>query len=146
MEFFSPFPIGLASFGGLLIGLSAVLLLAVNGRIAGICGIAFSLMRNKTEGKLWRLLFITGLLAGTILWHQLSGSPYPPPPNNEGPWLIIAGLLVGYGTAMSNGCTSGHGICGLARFSLRSFIATLCFMACAIATLTLLKHGLGVEL
>ncbi|MEY8204721.1 MAG: YeeE/YedE thiosulfate transporter family protein [Bermanella sp.] len=129
--------------GGLLIGLAALLLFAFNGRIAGICGITFSLLNRKTLDIAWRWLFLAGLVGGTLLYHFLTGAPIPEPANNALAPLIAGGLLVGYGTAMGSGCTSGHGICGIARFSTRSITATVCFMVAGIVSLFVFKHLLG---
>jgi uncharacterized membrane protein YedE/YeeE len=126
--------------GGLILGLAAALLLAVNGRIAGITGIVGGLVEGG-EGHGWRASFIGGMLVGGVgllLWlpHSLPdvavGSPVQ---------VVLAGLLVGFGTRMANGCTSGHGICGVARGSIRSLAATAMFMLTAIATVALLRHG-----
>jgi uncharacterized membrane protein YedE/YeeE len=132
--------------GGALIGISSVLLFAFNGRIAGICGMAFSLMATSLDKNIWRLVFLGGLIAGSLLYHFLSGASYPPAPNTSLPLLIIGGLLVGYGTSLGNGCTSGHGISGIARLSARSIVATLTFMASAIATVYVLKHVIGAAI
>ncbi len=129
--------------GGALIGLAALVLFAGIGRIAGICGIAFSLLAAPISTQVWRVLFLLGLIAGTFLFHALSGQAAPAAPNNNLPLLIIGGLLVGFGTAMGNGCTSGHGICGISRFSMRSIVATLTFMVMAIITLFVVRHILG---
>lgn len=129
--------------GGALIGLAAVVLFAGIGRIAGICGIAFSLIAAPVTKQAWRILFILGLVAGSLLFHALSGQDYPPAPDTSLPLLIIGGLLVGFGTAMGNGCTSGHGICGISRFSTRSIVATLTFMAAAIVSMYVFRHLLG---
>jgi len=129
--------------GGALIGLAAIVLFAGIGRIAGICGIAFSLLAAPIGTQIWRLLFLAGLLMGTWLYHQISGQAYPPAPDTNLPLLIIGGLLVGFGTAMGNGCTSGHGICGISRLSPRSITATLTFMAFAIASMFVFRHLLG---
>lgn len=129
--------------GGALIGLAALVLFAGIGRIAGICGIAFSLLAAPISTQVWRVLFLLGLIAGTFLFHALSGQAAPAAPNNNLPLLIIGGLLVGFGTAMGNGCTSGHGICGISRFSMRSIVATLTFMVMAIITLFVVRHVLG---
>jgi uncharacterized membrane protein YedE/YeeE len=132
--------------GGALIGISSVLLFAFNGRIAGICGMAFSLMATSLDKNIWRLVFLGGLIAGSLLYHFISGASYPPAPNTSLPLLIIGGLLVGYGTSLGNGCTSGHGISGIARLSPRSIVATLTFMASAIATVYVLKHVIGAAI
>ncbi len=132
--------------GGLLIGLAALLLFAFNGRIAGVCGITFSLISKSTRDTSWRWIFLLGLIAGTLLYHFITGTPFPAPPNNSLPPLIIGGLLVGYGTSMGSGCTSGHGVCGIARFSTRSITATLCFMAAGIVSLFVFKHIIGWDI
>lgn len=133
-------------FGGALIGISSVLLFLFNGRIAGICGIAFSLMATSLDKNIWRIVFLLGLVIGSLMYHFISGAPFPDAPDTSLPLLIIAGLLVGYGTSMGNGCTSGHGISGLSRLSLRSLVATLTFMGSAIVTLYIFKHILGAAI
>lgn len=129
--------------GGALIGLAAVILFAGIGRIAGICGIAFSLLAMPISKQMWRALFLVGLVIGSLLFHALSGQAFPPAPDTSLPLLIIGGLLVGFGTSMGNGCTSGHGICGISRFSKRSIIATVTFMAAAIISMYIFRHLLG---
>jgi uncharacterized protein len=127
--------------GGLLIGLSAVLLMVSLGRIAGISGI-FRAMFTQVAG--WQALFLLGLLAGTILTAALGG--FDPAsiafPGNPAT-TIIGGLLVGAGTALGSGCTSGHGICGMARLSQRSIVSTLIFMAVALIVVFLMRHAMG---
>ncbi len=127
--------------GGLLIGLSAVLLLAFNGRIAGISGILGGLvLDDKADDRAWRWLFLLGFFAGAVLVALL---PIPAPAASTLHWLVLAGagLLVGFGTRISNGCTSGHGICGLARLSKRSFAATLTFIGFGFLTVFIIRHG-----
>lgn len=121
-------------FGGMLLGLSAVLLLLVNGRIAGISGILGRLLGGHNVAS--NTAFIAGLLAGPFLYAAAVG--HMPAMTVSASWLsaLIAGLLVGFGTRMGSGCTSGHGILGLARFSKRSFAATATFLATGIATAT----------
>jgi uncharacterized membrane protein YedE/YeeE len=133
-----------ALIGGVLIGLSAVLLMATHGRIAGISGIFAGLLRRYDEDVPWRLVFLAGLLIGAALIALLglfdtASLAFP------GGYAVTAlgGLLVGAGTALGSGCTSGHGICGLARLSPRSLAATLVFMAVAIATVFLTRHVIG---
>ena len=145
-EAFQNVPYSSVLLGGALIGLSSVLLFAFNGRIAGICGMAFSLMATSLDKNIWRIVFLMGLVSGSLLYHYLTGAAYPPAPDTSLPLLIVAGLLVGYGTSMGNGCTSGHGISGLARLSPRSLVATLTFMGSAIATLYIVKHLLGATI
>lgn len=132
-----------ALIGGLLIGSSAVLLLWLNGRIAGVTGMITGLLVKPSTAPGWRLLFLIGLIAGTVLYGWLGYST----PLRQGfplPLLIVAGLLTGYGTAQANGCTSGHGVCGMARFSVRSLVATGTFLVVAIATTYVLRHVAGV--
>ena len=121
--------------GGALIGLAAVLLALFNGRIAGISGILSGLLRPIQGEWPWRLAFIAGLMGATLLVTrpeiQIEAST---------PMLIVAGLLVGFGTRLGSGCTSGHGVCGLSRLSMRSLVATLLFMLSAVVTNFLVRH------
>ena len=126
--------------GGLLIGAASVLLLASSGRIAGISGILGGLYGRWTNSDLkWRLMFLVGLISGTGLIALIQGG-LPQTPQANGQLLIIAGLLVGFGTRLGGGCTSGHGICGLSRRAKRSLIATLLFMASAMITVYIIRH------
>lgn len=126
--------------GGALIGLAAVLLLAANGRIAGISGILNGVMTSPSNAeRLWRLVFIVGLIAGASLYRLLSGAL--PIQLLSGPLMLAAaGVLVGFGTKLGSGCTSGHGVCGLARLSPRSVLATIVFMGFGIATVYIVRH------
>ena len=125
--------------GGLLIGAAAALLLAANGRIAGISGVLGGLLGAQPfSDRRWRLLFVLGLLVGGLLMAKLVGLHYTPVAGSLAVTLV-AGLLVGFGTRMGNGCTSGHGVCGIARFSRRSIIATLTFMGAGFATVFVLR-------
>jgi uncharacterized membrane protein YedE/YeeE len=126
--------------GGMLIGLAAALLILVNGRIAGISGITGRLLGEITSGeRAWRLLFLAGLLAAPWLWRMVA--PLPAPQIQAGTaLLVVAGLLVGFGTRLGSGCTSGHGVCGISRGSLRSLMATLLFMGAGFVTVFLLRH------
>lgn len=127
-------------FGGMLIGGAAVLLFWFNGRIMGVSGITSKLLAKPDQDFLWRLAFVFGLVVGGFL-YQLKFPVVAVIKANV--WtLIIAGLLVGFGTVLGNGCTSGHGICGMARFSKRSIAATLSFMAAGILTVAI-KNMLG---
>lgn len=127
------------TIGGLLIGGSAVLLLLVLGRIAGISGIVWGAISGQADNS-WRWLFILGLLAGPLLYHAASGTSYPAP--SAQPWwfALIGGVLVGIGVKMGGGCTSGHGVCGIGRLSMRSLVATLTFMATGIVTVFVLNY------
>ena len=126
--------------GGVLIGLAAVLLLALNGRIAGISGILNGLVTSGDRSeRLWRLLFILGLLTGPAIYRLFYG-PLRMQVETSIPVLLGAGLLVGFGTRLGSGCTSGHGVCGIARLSPRSMLATAIFMLFGIFTVYLTKH------
>jgi uncharacterized membrane protein YedE/YeeE len=131
-----------AAIGGALIGLSAVLLMLLAGRIAGISGIVGESL-NPGSDKGWRLAFLAGLVAVPLL-AALFGFPAPAPsmPSSLG-LIVVSGLLVGFGTRMASGCTSGHGICGIARVSPRSLAATVIFMATAIVVVFLTHHVVG---
>ncbi|HEY0708690.1 MAG TPA: YeeE/YedE thiosulfate transporter family protein [Polyangia bacterium] len=113
--------------GGALIGLAASLLLLGTGRRAGISGIAAGLVPPRMGDGLWRILFLAGLVVGGVLLRRFRSESLGAPPGNL-EMLAVAGLLVGFGTRIGGGCTSGHGICGLSRLSLRSLIAVLVFM------------------
>lgn len=136
MENFTPIS---AIVGGLLIGSAAMLTLWTNGRIAGISGILSGALFPKQQDTLWRLLFIAGLLLGGATYAIASGGLEVI--SQASPSMTIAaGLLVGFGTRMGSGCTSGHGICGIARFSQRSFVATGTFMLAGVITVYLVRH------
>jgi uncharacterized protein len=139
MTSFTPFS-GL--LGGVLIGLSASLLMSFNGRIAGISGILGELLRSRRDAVGWRLTFIAGLVAAPFFYRAFYGAP-PFMITPSVPVLIAGGLLVGIGTRMGSGCTSGHGVCGLARFSKRSMAATLIFIAAGMATVFVARHLIG---
>lgn len=126
----------LAAAGGVLIGSASALLLWWNGRIAGISGIFALLFLGQRSGadRLWRALFLLGLIVGATLCGRLLATAPLDYRAADYPLLAASGLLVGIGTRMANGCTSGHGVCGLARFSRRSLLATLCFMSAAMLT------------
>lgn len=140
MTEFTPFN---ALIGGLLIGSSATLLLWLNGRIAGVTGMVTGLLVKPSSSQFWRLLFLGGLVIGTVaygLWGAVTPIRHGFPV-----WLlIVAGVLTGYGTAQANGCTSGHGVCGLARFSVRSLVATGTFLGVAIVTTFVARHLIGL--
>lgn len=128
--------------GGILIGLSVAILILTNGKIAGISGILGALMQIKNTPKnhySWRILFLFGLLASSYVYSFFAPLPVPEIVASKSS-LIIAGLLVGFGTRMGSGCTSGHGICGLSRLSVRSFAATMSFMISGALICYLLLH------
>lgn len=129
--------------GGVLIGLAAALMVVLLGRIAGISGILGGLLQKATWGSVrqwgWRAAFVAGMLLAPLLWQMFAPLPAMQMPSN--PVLIIsAGLLVGFGTRLGSGCTSGHGVCGLSRLSIRSLAATLMFMATGMATVFIMRH------
>lgn len=130
-----------SALGGALIGLAAVLLMALKGRIAGVSGIAVRLLPPYEDDEFTgRLAFIAGLIAAPVLVWLASGR-WPEQSIAAGmPILIVAGLLVGFGSVWGNGCTSGHGVCGLSRLSVRSLVATLTFIATAILTVFVMRH------
>lgn len=128
--------------GGLLIGFAAVMLMLRLGRIAGVSGILAGAAFEPGEERFWRLAFLAGIVLGAAAMAAALGG-FQPVFAGSWWWLIPGGLLVGYGTRLGSGCTSGHGICGLARFSRRSLAATLLFMASAILTVFLLRHVIG---
>lgn len=140
MENFTPVS---ALAGGALIGLAAVALMGLTGRIAGISGIAGGLLLPSTGDAAWRAAFVAGLVGGAVLYRvaggpldalQFSGTPLT---------LIAAGLLVGFGTGLGRGCTSGHGVCGVARLSKRSLVSVAIFMIAAFLTVYVSRHLLG---
>lgn len=129
--------------GGALIGLSASLLLLFNGRVAGISGIAGGLLAPTRGDMGWRLAFLGGLGLGGLLLRALWPTALESPSAPGTATVVVAGLLVGFGTRLGNGCTSGHGVCGLARGATRSWVATLTFMATGALTVFVVRHVLG---
>ena len=127
---FTPFT---ALTGGIIIGLAVVIFFLFNGRLIGISGIAANAL-NQKERRIDNILFLVGLIIGPILYSLISNKEINISISNSLPLLIVAGLLVGIGTRISGGCTSGHGISGIGRFSLRSIIATITFMVVGILT------------
>jgi uncharacterized membrane protein YedE/YeeE len=140
MENFTPLS---GAIGGALIGLAAALLLALNGRIAGISGIVGGLLPPRAGDMGWRLLFVAGLALGALLLRIMGGEPLAAPTGTSTLLLALGGVLVGFGSRLGSGCTSGHGICGLARFSPRSLVAVATFMGSAMVTVFVLRHLLG---
>jgi len=132
-----------AAIGGALIGLSAALLMLFNGRIAGITGVFAGLIDPLATDRGWRAAFIVGLIVAPLSAALLGYTiPVPRLPTSF-VTLAVAGVLVGFGTRLSNGCTSGHGICGIARLSPRSLTATAVFMAAAIIVVAVSRHVIG---
>jgi uncharacterized protein len=140
VENFTPFS---ALVGGALIGLSASVLLLATGRIAGISGIVGGIIAPEATDRTWRILFVAGMIAGCLAVRVASRDAVPVSISASIPELVIAGLCVGLGTRYANGCTSGHGVCGIARFSPRSIVATLTFMATGALTVFVVRHVIG---
>jgi hypothetical protein len=141
MENFTPYA---SLAGGVLIGISASLLMFLNGRVAGISGIVAGLFTNpSTTEKVWRFAFVFGLIAGGLAYASIFPVNILPREGVNTTLLVAGGLLVGFGTAMGGGCTSGHGVCGMSRFSLRSILATLTFLVSGIVTVYLVQHVIG---
>jgi hypothetical protein len=130
-------------FGGALIGLAAAALMLLTGRLAGVSGICGGVLSFTSPDRGWRLAFVAGLIAAPLI-AALFGAPLPRPAMSGNLVLVAAaGLLVGVGSRMGSGCTSGHGVCGFARFSARSIAATIIFMGTAVVTVAIVRHGLG---
>ncbi|ARE83511.1 sulfur transport [Roseovarius mucosus] len=130
--------------GGVLIGLSAVLLMFFQGRIMGATGILSRLITGGVPGdKIWRAAMVVGMIAGPLLVLGLTGQMPAVEVPISLPMILIGGFIVGIGVTFGSGCTSGHGVCGLARLSPRSFVATLTFMVVAFATVYVLRHVIG---
>ena len=132
-----------AAIGGALIGLAAVMLMLLAGRVAGISGIAAGILGIGTTDRDWRIAFIAGLILAPVA-AMFAGYAVPVPAMPAS-WVLIvaAGLLVGFGARLGGGCTSGHGICGIARLSKRSIAATVIFMGAAVVTVALMRHVIG---
>ena len=129
--------------GGALIGLAAAALMMLTGRLAGVSGILGGVLQVKPADQGWRIAFIAGLIAAPLI-AAVAGAPLPRPAMTSSLVLMaVAGLLVGFGSRMGNGCTSGHGVCGFARLSTRSIAATAIFMITAIAVVAIVRHGFG---
>lgn len=125
--------------GGILIGIAAAMLVLLNGRVAGISGIVGGLLAPQRSDIAWRVAFVAGLLLSPLMMISLGHLPAPRIDAGLG-MLALAGLLVGVGTSYGSGCTSGHGVCGLARLSPRSLVATLAFMGAGIVTVFVARH------
>jgi uncharacterized membrane protein YedE/YeeE len=134
----------LASFlGGLLIGCAAVVLMLFIGRIAGVSGIVSRILPSAAGGWGWRLAFVLGVVAAPVLAQLATGEPIRQTVSSSLPLMTLAGLLVGFGSVLGGGCTSGHGVCGISRLSIRSLAATATFMVVAIATVFVARHVVG---
>ena len=136
MAHFTPLP---ALLGGVLIGGASTLLWIGIGRIAGISGILGGLASARGSDALWRVAFLIGLMAAPMFYRSINGLDVSPSPVST-IFLIVGGLLVGFGSRLGSGCTSGHGVCGIARLSIRSLLATALFTGAAIATVFIIRH------
>lgn len=133
-----------AGVGGAMIGTAAALLFALNGRIAGVSGVLGTLVLERPTGEApWRALFLAGLVLGALLMSLLRPDLAASTLQTGWTGMIVGGLVVGFGTRMGSGCTSGHGVCGMARLSRRSIVATLTFMAAGFATVFVMRHLVG---
>lgn len=140
MENFTPLS---ASIGGALIGLSAVLLMALNGRIAGISGVLSGATFGEAGDRGWRIMFVIGLIAAPLIYLLFSGKRPDFQMTSNWPLIVAGGLLVGFGTRLGSGCTSGHGVCGLSRLSIRSLVSVALFMGAGVATVAVMRHVFG---
>ena len=129
--------------GGIMIGLAACLLILADGRIAGISGIVAGLMNPQRREKFWRVAFIVGLLLSPWLYGLFAPLPEFGYGAHSWVWLAAAGLLVGFGSRLGSGCTSGHSVCGLSRLSKRSIVATLLFIVSGALTVLIMRHWTG---
>lgn len=132
-----------ALIGGIIIGLAAALMLWTNGRILGVSGIVGGALKTRSRDLLWRLSFIIGLMAGAFFIEPLGYSVMQLEVDRSLILVGLGGLLVGFGTTIGNGCTSGHGVCGISRLSPRSLLATIVFIASGVFTVTIIDHFLG---
>jgi uncharacterized membrane protein YedE/YeeE len=130
-----------ALLGGALIGLASVWLLAANGRVAGVSGILHAMF--STTGGRWRVAFVAGLVLAGVAW-QSAGAPLSLRQGFPAGWAAAAGLLVGFGTRLGGGCTSGHGVCGIGRLSARSLVAVVVFMAAGMLATYVTRHVIGL--
>lgn len=140
MENFTPIS---ALVGGVLIGIASAWLMLAMGRIAGISGIVGGLLKPAARDRAWRFAFLAGLILGPLVLRSLGWQAPDLSPQSGTAGLVLAGLLVGFGTRLGGGCTSGHGVCGISRLSRRSVAATSTFMASAMITVFVLHHVMG---
>ena len=135
-----------AIFGGLLIGVASLFLFLSIGRLAGVSGILWRSLSGKSgqeSERLWSIVFVVGMCFGGWFLHVIADIPVPELVTENRWQIAVSGLLVGFGTRLGNGCTSGHGVCGIGRLSLRSAVATSVFMLTAVLTVILMRHFLS---
>jgi uncharacterized membrane protein YedE/YeeE len=132
-----------ALIGGALIGMAALMLMALNGRVAGISGIAGGLFSAAADDIVWRVAFVAGLVVAPLVYAAGAGGMPQITLQASTPMMVVAGLLVGFGSRLGAGCTSGHGVCGMARMSRRSMAATMTFMATGAITVFVVRHVIG---
>jgi uncharacterized membrane protein YedE/YeeE len=132
-----------AALGGALIGLAVTIMLLFNGRVTGISGIIAASLSKPSKDGFWRLMFIVGMILGGALMYSLRPEYFVNLSGRSLGFVAIAGLLVGYGTVMGSGCTSGHGVCGISRFSMRSVLATITFMFFGFLAVQVVHYFLG---
>lgn len=128
-----------ALWGGVIIGIAVTLMLLMSGRVTGISGIIYGVMGFKKSDVLWRVCFLFGLVSGGLILKYLKPEVFSGSIVSKNWTVAVAGLLVGFGTILGSGCTSGHGVCGISRLSLRSVIATLIFICCGVLSVVVLK-------
>ena len=133
-----------AVIGGGLIGIAVALLFVLNGRLAGVSGIVAALLPPAKGETSWRILFLAGLVIGTVMYIAVAGDTYEVTFSLSWPFIVIGGLLTGLGTRIGGGCTSGHGVCGIGRLSQRSIVATMTFMVFGGLTVFAVRHLMGV--
>ena len=132
-----------ALLGGAIIGVAAVMMLDLNGRIMGVSGIAAGLLSQQTSDKALRLLFLVGMVVGGLIVARLLPAAMPGAVTTNIGWLMAAGFIVGFGTRLGGGCTSGHAVCGMSRLSARSVVATCVFMFIAMVSVFIIRHVMG---
>lgn len=133
----------MALIGGALIGLAASLMLLLNGRVTGVSGIANGLLQYLKGDVAWRAAFVGGLVVGGFVFYKMSPELFVNSSGRSSQMIAVAGVIVGFGTVLGSGCTSGHGVCGISRLSPRSLVATVIFMLVGMATATLVRFASG---
>jgi uncharacterized membrane protein YedE/YeeE len=130
----------MALAGGVLIGLSVSIMLLFNGRVTGISGIVNGILTPQKGDTIWRVAFTVGLISGGVILKLMNPNIFSGELNTPLMWVVTAGLLVGFGTVMGSGCTSGHGVCGMSRLSIRSIVSTLLFISAGVISVAILRY------